>query len=293
MVFEAFRTGPLAEGQVSPPAEFVVLLGSAQTFLRVIAHLEPGVVHGGTPPTFLLTAGLGDATAVDEGAGPVGVPGSGGATVATATCRRTTEDVDSFLVTVDHGTPSGPWRVQVRNNEPEALDFVGLVSQEEGETLQPWAEFSAPRIAGQERRTTHGVGVRNIGTAALSLGDPVGSPLGGSGSPCVLAARPHQIAPHGADTVSVDCAPLVGGRGERTQRFVHTFRTNDVNLAHSRVGFEVVWPTFPTMCLPVEGCSAHCKEFVPRLPPDEFACETCFHDAGLHGLPGDPDPFPR
>lgn len=293
MVFEAFRTGRLAEQEASPPAEFVVLLGSARTFLRVIAHLQPGVVHGGTPPTFLLTAGLGDPTAVDEGAGPVDVPGSGGAAVATASCRRTAEDVDTFLVTVDHGTPSGPWRVQVRNNEPEALEFVGFVSQEEDETLQPWAEFAPLHVRAQETGTTHGVEVRDMGTAPLSLEDPIGSLLGGEGSPCVITARPHEVAPHGKDAIALSCAPVAGGRHGWSRNFVHTFRTNDHNLAHSRLGFEVVGPSFPTMCLPPEGCSARCKEFVPRLPPDEFACETCFHDAGFHGLPSDPDPFPR
>ncbi|WP_234310308.1 hypothetical protein, partial [Streptomyces sp. NRRL S-475] len=82
-------TDRLAENQASSPIEFVVLLGAEQTFLRVIAHLKPNVIHGGTPPTFLTTAGLGETTAVDEGTDPVDIPGSGGVTVATAACHRT------------------------------------------------------------------------------------------------------------------------------------------------------------------------------------------------------------
>lgn len=293
MVFTPFRTDRLTENQKSPPIEFVVLLDAEQTFLRVIAHLKPNVVHGGAPPTFLIRAGLGDPTAVDEGTDPVDIPGSGGAAVATAVCHRTAEDIDTYLVTIDHSAPSGPWRVQIRNNEPEALEFVGFISHVEDETLQPWGRFSAPRMQGQESGTSHGIGVHNVGTKPLAIEDPVGSKLGGSGSPCVLQARPDRIAPHGSKSITVTCKPLVGGRHERTENFVHTFRTNDPDPMHSRISFTVVWPSFPTMCQPDEGCFFRCKRFVQRMPPDEFSCETCFHDAGFHGLPSDPDPNPR
>lgn len=292
MIFEPFRTDRLTENQRSSPIEFVVLLGAEQTFLRVIAHLKPNVVHGGAPPTFLIRAGLGDATAVDEGTDPVDILGSGGATVATAACHRTAEDIDTYLVTINHSAPSGPWQVQIKNNEPEALEFVGFISHAEDETLQSWAEFSETQLRGQETETIHGIDVHNGGTKPLIIKDPSGSQLGGSGSPCVIKARPNLIAPHDADSITVKCSPLAGGRGERSETFVHTFSTNDPNLAHSRISFEVVWPTFPTMCLPDEGCSARCREFVPRPSPDEFQCETCFHDAGFHGLPSDPNPFP-
>lgn len=293
MVFTSFRTGRLTENQKSSPIEFVVLLDAEQTFLRVIAHLKPNVVHGGAPPTFLIKAGLGDPTAVDEGTDPVDIPGSGGATVATAVCHRTAEDIDTYLVTIDHSAPSGPWKVQIRNNEPEALEFVGFISHAEDETLQPWVESSEPRLQGQERETSHALSVHNIGTRPLAIKDPVGSKLGGSGSPCVIKARPDLIAPHDASPITVKCSPLVGGRWERTEKFVHIFNANDPNLTRFRISFTVVWPFFPTMCQPDEGCFFKCKEFVSRPSPDEFSCETCFHDAGFHGLPSNPDPTPR
>ncbi|MCX4966922.1 hypothetical protein OHA98_19220 [Streptomyces sp. NBC_00654] len=293
MVFELFRTSRLAENEMSSPIEFVVLLGAEQTFLRTIAHLEANVVHGGAPPTFLIKAGLGGPTAVEEGADPVDITGSGGTTVATADCHRIAEDIDTYLVTVNHSASSGPWQLQIKNNEPEALDFVGFISHTEDETLQSWANFSQPQLEGQETETTHGIGVHNVGTAPLIIEDAVGSHLGGSGSPCIITARPDPIAPHEARSIAVKCKPLEGQRRERSEDFVHTFSTNDPHLAHSRIGFTVAWPTFPTMCLPDEGCSVGCKEFVPRMPPDEFQCETCFDDAGFHGLPSNPDRTPR
>ncbi|CAL9356476.1 hypothetical protein SUDANB145_00573 [Streptomyces sp. enrichment culture] len=292
MVFEPFRTSRLTENERSSPIEFVVLLGAEQTFFRVIAHLEPDVVHGGTPPTFLITAGLGDPTAVEEGADPVDIPGSGGTTVATADCHRSTEDVDTYLVTVDHSAPSGPWQLEIKNNEPEPLEFVGFVSHTESETLQPWADFTHPRMQGQETETIHRIRVHNVGTKPLTIEDPVGSPLGGSESPCVIQARPDSIDPHDTGTITVKCNPLQGHRHERLEVFTHTFSTNDPDLPHSRISFEVAWPNFPTMCIPDEGCFVNCKEFVRRMPPDEFQCGTCFHDAGFHGLPTNPDPTP-
>jgi hypothetical protein len=293
MVFTPFRTDRLTENQKSSPIEFVVLLDAEQTFLRVIAHLKPNVVHGGAPPPYLIRAGLGAPTAVDEGTDPVDIPGSGGAPVATAVCHRTTEDIDTYLVTIDHSAPSGPWKVQIRNNEPEALEFVGFISHAEDETLQSWARFSGTQLQGQEAETSHTLGVHNVGTKPLTIKDPVGSKLGGSGSPCVIKARPDLIAPHEERSITAKCSPLVGGRWERSEKFVHAFSTNDPNLAHSRIGFTVVWPSFPTMCQPDEGCFFGCKEFVPRSSPDEFSCETCLHDAGFHGLPSNPDPNPR
>ncbi|MGG7569211.1 hypothetical protein [Streptomyces sirii] len=297
MVFEPFRTDRLTENQKSSPIEFVVLLGAEQTFLRVIAHLEPNVVHGGAPPTFLISAGLGDPTAVDEGADPVDIPGSGGVTVATAACHRTAEDIDTYLVTINHSAPSGPWRVQIKNNEPEALEFVGFISHAEDETLQSWAEFQeSPQLRGQTTETIHGIRVHNVGTKPLIIKDLSGSQLGGSGSPCVIKARPNLIAPHGADSITVKCNPLAESFGGRSETFMHTFGTNDPNLTHSQIRFEVVFPTSPplprTRCRMFGGCSAGCREFVP-LMSDEFECETCFHDAGFHGLPSSHGPFPR
>lgn len=293
MILASFRTDRLTENQKSPPIKFVVLGDARQTFLRVIAHKEPNITHGGAPPTCLIKAGLGPSTPVDEGADPVDLPGSGGATVATAVCRRTAEDIDTYLLTIDHGAGSGPWQVEIRNNEPEALEFVGFISHTESETLQPWARFTVPNLQGQEAVTTHLIGVHNVGTKPLLLKDPIGSRLGDGESPCVIKARPDLIAPHDADSITVKCNALVGGRAPHSKRLVHTFSTNDPDLAHAKVTVDVVWPFFPTMCLPDEGCFAKCKDFVPRMPPDEFQCETCFHDAGFHGLPSDPDPFPR
>lgn len=293
MVSEPFRTSRLTEHERSSPIEFVVLLGAEQTFLRAIAHLEPNVVHGGAAPTFLIKAGLGDATAVEEGADPVDIPGSGGTTVATADCHRSAEDIDTYLVTVNHIAPSGPWQLEIKSNEPEPLEFVGFISHMEEETLRPWADFTHPRIQGQETESVHRIGVHNVGTKPLTITDVVGSPLGGSGSPCLIKARPNLIAPHDADTVSVICSPLQGHRHEHSQKFSHTFSTNDPDLAHSRISFEVVWPDFPTMCIPDEGCFANCREFHSRMPPDEFTCETCGHDAGFHGLASNPDTNPR
>ncbi|MFJ6558235.1 hypothetical protein ACIQNT_39375 [Streptomyces luteogriseus] len=290
MILELFRTDRLAENQASSPIEFVVLLGAEQTFLRVIAHLKPNVIHGGTPPTFLITAGLGETTAVDEGTDPVDIPGSGGATVATAACRSTAEDIDTYLVTINHNTPSGPWRVQIKNNEPEALQFVGFISHTEEETLQPWAKFSTPQLLGRETETTHEISVHNIGTNSLIIEDLIGSQLGGSTSPCTIKARPNLVAPHDTGLITVKCSSLEGGRREQSKTFVHTFSTN--SLTHSQIRFRVVWPTFPTMCLPDEGCFFGCRDFVPRSSPDEFQCETCFHDAGFHGLPSNDNPFP-
>ncbi|MGW7647119.1 hypothetical protein [Streptomyces bobili] len=296
MVFEPFRTDRLAKNQTSSPIEFVVLLGAEQTFLRVIAHSKPNVVHGGRPPTFLISAGLGGPTAVDEGTDPVDIPGSGGATVATAACHRTTEE-DTYLVTINHSAPSGPWQVEIENNEPEGLEFVGFISHMEDETLQSWAEFSEPQLQGGEAETIHEIRVHNIGTKPLIIADLSGSQLGGSGSPCVIKARPDPIAPHDADFITVKCNPLPQSFGGRSETFMHTFSSNDPNLSHSQITFEVVFPTPPsvprTMCHMRGGCTARCREFDP-LPFDHFQCATCTHDAGFHGLPSrPPGPFER
>uniref|UniRef100_UPI001F16F233 hypothetical protein n=1 Tax=Streptomyces sp. NRRL S-475 TaxID=1463910 RepID=UPI001F16F233 len=235
--------------------------------------------------------GLGETTAVDEGTDPVDIPGSGGVTVATAACHRTTEDIDTYLVTINHSAPSGPWQIQIKNNEPEVLKFVGFISHAEEETLQPWAGFSAPRLQGQEAGSIHGISVHNTGTKPLAIKDLIGSKFGGSEAPCLIKARPNLIAPHDSESITVKCDPLVGGRHEVSRKFVHTFSTNDPNPANSRIRFEVVWPFFPTMCTPDEGCHVGCKEF-EAFSFNEFQCENCHHDSGFHGLPSNPNPFP-
>ncbi|GHF60653.1 hypothetical protein [Streptomyces thermodiastaticus] len=293
MVFEPFRTARLTENEMSSPIEFVVLLGAQQTFLRTIAHFEPGVVLGGAPPTFFIKAGLGDPTPVEEGAEPVDIPGSSGTPVATAECHRTAEDIDTYLVTIHHGAPSGPWLLQIRNNDPEALEFAGFISHDEDETRQPWAEFAQQRrLEGSETESFHSIPVRNVGTERLTIADLTGSQLGGESSPCIIHARPESIDPHDVGGITVLCDPLRPGRSEHSRRFTHTFDTNDVDLAHARVVFEVASPVFPTMCLFFGGCGAKCKRFSPRMPPDEFQCATCFHDAGFHGLKSNPDDTP-
>jgi hypothetical protein len=55
MVFQSFATRRLAENQDSDEIEFVVLLGAARTFIRVVAHVTDNEVHGGSAPTYTHT----------------------------------------------------------------------------------------------------------------------------------------------------------------------------------------------------------------------------------------------
>jgi hypothetical protein len=288
MVFEAFRTEGLAEEQTSSAIEFVVLLEAKQTFIRVIAHLRDNTILGGAPPTFLIRAGVGGPTAVDLGAGKVGIVGSGGAKVAIATCERTAEDADTYLVTVNHSAPSGPWQVQVRNNDPERLAFTGFISHVERETLQPWLDIEGELRLGGLSRTQGGIVMRNLGTAPLVLGEKPGDRLGPEASPASVFQIPQgPITPHHTDKLVADCPALAEVASATEKKFAHTFRSNDLDPAHGKISFKIVPPVLPsTRCRKNDGC----REFVPRAAPDEDSCETCLHDIGFHGLPSPPGP---
>ncbi|MFG1953479.1 hypothetical protein [Micromonospora sp. NPDC048830] len=280
----------MAVAQTSSPVEFVVLLDAARTFLRVLAHLREGVVHGGAPPTFCIQAGTGAPAEVDEGAGPVAIIGSTGATVATATCLRTPEDDDTYLVTIDHSAPSGPWRLRIRNNEPEALTFYGFAAHEEEETRHPWMQFSGSMRLGGLETTRGSVLVYNTGTADLTFQQFPGDKLGPQSSPTTIVEVPPPIAPHRACPLVAECEPLFEVVEARTDMFEHTLATNDPDPTHAVLRFGISPPVLPpTRCRENDGC----REFVPRPDPDEFQCATCFHDAGFHGLSSDPDRTPE
>ena len=288
MATQSFRTDRLTENQMSAPVPFVVLLAAEKTFLRLIAQFKDNIVLGGAAPTVLITAGLGAATAVDEGRGPVDIPGSGGATVATATCRRTPEDLDTFLVTITHSVASGPWQVQIRNNEPEALEFYAFISHVETETLQPWIGFgTTPRFRGAEPGR-QSVTVRNLGSGALTIEDEPGDRLGPPGSPLTLFAKETPIPPHRAGNIVVSCATLPEVFERRVDTLQHTLSTNDPTRAHATLSFEIdppvrerprprpPEPVERTFCRKGDGC----MEFIPG--PDPSRCGRCGHTFLVH-----------
>lgn len=290
MTFAPFSTNRLAEGETSPPIEFVVLLDAEQTFIRVIAHSEEAGLHGGNPPTVLIKAGLGDPTAVDEGAGPVDILGSGNAVVATATCERTAEDADTFLITIDHTAASGPWLLQIRNNEPEALAFNGFISHEERETLQPWLEIHGVPSLGGVGRTRAGIEMRNLGTDTLTIDTEPGDQIGDDAFPVTFEDVPDSVELHRLETLSVECPPLDEVVSATPRTFHVSLETNDPDPSHERFSVRVQQPELPAhFCREFDGC----RDFVPRPDPDEDQCETCFHHANSHGMniPIDTNPF--
>ncbi|MFG1953478.1 hypothetical protein [Micromonospora sp. NPDC048830] len=280
----------MAVSETSSPIEFVVLLDAARTFLRVLAHLREGVVHGGAPPTFCIQAGTGAPVEVDEGAGPVAIIGSTGATVATATCLRTPEDDDTYLVTIDHSAPSGPWRLRIRNNEPEALTFYGFAAHEEEETRHPWMQFSGSMRLGGLGTTTDDILVFNTGTADLIICQSPGDRLGPEASPATIVEVPPPIAPHRACPLVAECEPLSEVVEARTDMFEHTLATNDPDPTHAVLRFGISPPVrISPPVLPRTRCRENdgCRRFVRSLS-NPYMCATCFHGSDLHGLPGDP-----
>ncbi len=287
---QLFRTDVLAQHEKSPPFTFIVLGDAPQTFIRVIAHLQANGVHGGAPPTILLQAGSGQPAAVGVDVGQVDILGSGEARVATATSERAAEDIDTYLVTVNRVAPSGPWRLQVLNNEPEPLTFAVFISHTESETLQPWLEVEGRLRLGAAHRSTSELFLRNVGTAALNIVDQAGDRFGPAQSPASIFKLERIIDRHSATTMVVECAALPEVALAHVEAFEHVLRTDDPIREHGEIAFAIESPLLPeTRCRENDGC----REFVRRLPPDEFQCETCFHDAGLHGLPTDDNRFPR
>ncbi len=290
----AFATGALEHGGLSDPIPFVVLLGAdRRTFIRVLAQFDDTVPLGGTPPTVLITAGLGRKAAevtVSDDAVPI-IGSDGSTVVATATCARTPEDHDTYLVVIDHDKDSGPWSFVIRNEESNPLSFFGLHSDDEARTLRPWMQVGAVDedgvLLGGRGRTTSEIRVRNVGPVPLELHGSAGDTFGAA--PATIAQLPAApIRPHRTAIIVVTHPPMDEVESKTSRKLSHTFASNDPDVSHGRINFTVAPPVLPpTRCRKNDGC----REFRQRFG-DEGACDTCSHDQGFHGLPFTPVPHP-
>lgn len=303
-----FFTGTLVQGAESQPFAFVVLLGpGVQTFIRVLAHFADDDLLGGTPPTVSITAGKGPVAAVTAPRGPAAEPeavpiiGSDEMTVvASATCVRTPEDPDTYLVVITHREDSGPWHFTIRNEESNPLRFFGFHSNDEAATLRPWMQLEAAdengvRLGGVGP-TTARIRVRNVGPVPLELHGRAGDTFGEA--PATITQLPNApVRAHRTATIVVGCAPLAEVAVAQVRALSHTFSSNDPDDAHGRIGFEISSPLLPPFRCRSElhdGSPCPCREFDALPPPDADGCRSCNHDKGFHGMePSPPNPFPQ
>jgi hypothetical protein len=198
--------------------------------------------------------------------------------------------VDAYLLTLNHSAPSGPWRFEINNNEPEGLRFIVFISHEENETLQPWAEIDDKIELGAIAESFGSIVVKNLGSKTLNIFQEVGDKFGPADSILTFFAIEPQVDPHDSVALVLACPPLGESSFPHSRELEHLLKTDDPLRPLTKIQCKVVFPALPpTHCRENDGC----REFVPRMPPDEFQCETCFHDAGFHGLPSDPDPTPE
>jgi hypothetical protein len=290
MGFETLpRTGPvsLVGGQTSALMEFFVAEGVDEAYLRFIAVFRDNEPLGGEEPTFQIRAGTGQMSSVLSTAGAVPIRDADGKQVGAVTCERLRED--TFLLTLSKPAEnSGPWKLRIRNNDPEPLKFLGFSSQEKEETLQPWLVLANAQAHITSRETglaRHVIQIRNWGTGPLTLRDPPGMPLGREGSPIMLFSRPARVDPHRVGELMLDVSHVFS----RTL-VEHGLRSNDAVDAHGRVSIVVDAPghipTFPvqppshTFCR--TGCG--CQEYIPPPHQVDGRCDrsSCRHSQGDH-----------
>jgi hypothetical protein len=241
MGFQAIPTfGPLAleGGQTSSLYDFFVAEGVDETFLRFVALFRDNEPLGGDDPTFQIRAGTGQMSSVTPTSGEVPIRDGAGKNVGSVRCARTLEDM--FLLTISQpGENAGPWKIRIRNNDPEPLRFLGFSSQHAEQTLQPWlvvGDSSIEVVSRESTKIPREIQIRNLGTAPVTLQDVPGTPLGERDSPVVLTSRPPHVDPHRVGTVMVSIGHVFSRRTVE-----HRLRSNDTNDAHGRL-FVVVNP---------------------------------------------------
>jgi hypothetical protein len=201
---------------------------------------------------------------------------------------------DTYLLTLSGIQENpGPWHLRITNNDAATLRFACVSSYREEETSQPWMALENAQAARDGILVLHGespgaaVTVRNWGTAPLAVHDPPGARLGSGRSPLVLRQRPAPIAPHDTGELVVACDEV-----SFSDRFSHTFDTNDLNAAHATLLFEVLPRSagYGSPDAPPAYCRAcgRCPDYGP--PPWDVGgpCETCGHRGAQHfDLPPD------
>ncbi|GHF60639.1 hypothetical protein [Streptomyces thermodiastaticus] len=289
MVFQLLpQTEPLElrGGAVGPLVPFTVPIEATGMFLRVIALWRDNLPLVGRAPTFELKSGCdGRLTAVDAGRGKIEIPGADGEIAALAEVDRLPGD--SYLIALAGlEERTGPWHLRITNNDAETLRFTCVASYSEEMTRQPWMALECATAVHDGLLALHSdtpetaIKVRNLGTAPLIINDPPGSRLGSDGSPVVLLRRPAPIAPHHADELVVEC-----GQVHYTDRFSHTFDTNDVHRPHTTLLFEVL-PRSLRYDMHEEWafCRAcgRCPDYVAPPVGVGGPCAACGHRAAHH-----------
>jgi hypothetical protein len=247
MVFQVLpEAGPVTIGsqQTSQIFEFFVPDEAEQMFLRYIALFQDNDPLGGEAPTFQIRAGTGVFTSVGPASGSVSIPNGAGQTVGSVSCVR--KDLDIFLLTIsDPVENSGPWKIRIRNNDPESLRFFGFSSQHEDETLQPWmvlgnskdvlssGGFFEMRNEGESSRD---IEIRNWGTTQLRFNEVLG-PLKEDAS-LSLTTLPATIDPHQLKQLTIQCTVE-----NASPSAVHFLNCNDTNKDHTRLAISVLAPS--------------------------------------------------
>jgi hypothetical protein len=296
MVFQFLpETGPLElpGGATGPPLPFAVPVEATGMFIRVTALWRDNRPLGGRSPTFELRSGRdGRLTAVDAGTEKTEIREGEGGVAALARVGRL--PADTYLLTLSGIQENpGPWHLRITNNDAATLRFACVSSYREEETSQPWMALENAQAARDGILVLHGespgaaVTVRNWGTAPLAVHDPPGARLGSGRSPLVLRQRPAPIAPHDTGELVVACDEV-----SFSDRFSHTFDTNDLNAAHATLLFEVLPRSagYGSPDAPPAYCRAcgRCPDYGP--PPWDVGgpCETCGHRGAQHfDLPPD------
>jgi len=137
--------GPVTIGgqQTSQLFDVFVPPGEKTVFLRFIALFRDNEPLGGEAPTFQIRVGTGVVTPVGPNSAGVDIPDGNGNVVGSITCERLPNDI-SLLTISDIVENSGPWKMRIRNNDPESLRFLGFTSQHVEKTLQPWMVMLEP-----------------------------------------------------------------------------------------------------------------------------------------------------
>jgi len=247
MVFQVLpESGPVTidSQQTSRIFEFFVPDEAQQMFLRYIALFQDNDPLGGDPPTFQIRAGTGVFTSVGPASGSVSILNGRNETVGSVSCVR--KDLDIFLLTIsDLVENSGPWKIRIRNNDPESLRFFGFSAQDEDETLQPWMVLGNSkdvRSSGgffemrNEDGSTKDIEIRNWGTAPLRFNEVLG-PLKEEAS-LSLTTLPATVDPHQLKLLTIHCTVE-----NASPSAVHFLNCNDTNKEHTRLAISVLVPS--------------------------------------------------
>lgn len=220
---------PIAGQQTSQLFDIKLPPGEKTFFLRFIALFRDNEPLGGEV-TFQIRAGTGLITSVGPNSS-ADIPDGDGNVVGSVTCERFPKDV--FLLTISEiAENSGPWKIRIRNNDPESLRFLGFTSTQAENTFQPWLVVGDPNsqpffLVGVHERLD--VEVRNLGTKPLIFFEDIG-PIA-EDSRVTLAERPDQIDLHGAGKLTFVCDAFRLG----TTR--HSLRCNDTFSEHKEISF--------------------------------------------------------